>query len=397
MLKSVVFTLGMAIIVCLIMLYSLLRRQYGEGFYDINSDYNDLRSRLSGMMATYCDLANYAQSQMKVIYMSPKPLNIGITETASQADAHIQRTYKEVYGCKDDMASSRQSCSGGIDAAFIPCEIYMKLPDLTDTNGGDIGVALSKIPDNLADRISREVDWYSQIVNKLTDALALGNSPPKMPPNSESSPVADSSGKPWSSDSLVKKQGFIDYIVPQNRDWLVEGFAASQLSLNSAQLSEGFARQSRASATYQRYEGFAASQLILNSAQLSEGFADTCTADQIQTQINIKRKADQEKQAAAAAAAQEADAAAASSCTMPTPDTEIPRVNKILDSKELQAALAKCAALKTAMEKLKSDQQKAKDGTLYAWQQDGPTRTFPRLPIGNRTDGLLSSLKQNMG
>jgi hypothetical protein len=360
MLKSVVFTLGMAIIVCLIILYSLVR-QYGEGFYDINSDYNDLRSRLSGMMATYCDLANYAQSQMKVIYMTPKPLNIGITETASQADAHIQRTYKEVYGCKDDMASSRQSCSGGIDAAFIPCEIYMKLPDLTDTNGADVGVALSKIPDNLADRISREVDWYSQIVKKLTDALALGNSPPKMPPDSESSPVADSSGKPWSSDSLVKKQGFIDYIVPQNRDWLVEGFA----------LSEGFA-----------------------ASQLSEGFADTCTADQIQTQINIKKKAEQEKQAAAA---QEADAAAASSCTMPTPDTEIPRVNKILDSKELQAALAKCAALKAAMEKLKSDQQKAKDGTLYAWQQDGPMRTFPRLPIGNRTDGLLSSLKQNMG
>ena len=356
MLKSVVFTLGMAIIVCLIILYSLVR-QYGEGFYDINSDYNNLRSRLSGMMATYCDLANYAQSQMKVIYMTPKPLNIGITETASQADAHIQRTYKEVYGCKDDMASSRQSCSGGIDAAFIPCEIYMKLPDLTDTNGADVGVALSKIPDNLADRISREVDWYSQIVKKLTDALALGNSPPKMPPDSESSPVADSSGKPWSSDSLVKKQGFIDYIVPQNRDWLVEGFA----------LSEGFA-----------------------ASQLSEGFADTCTAAQIQTQINIKKKADQEKQAAAAAAT-------ASSCTMPTPDTEIPRVNKILDSKELQAALAKCAALKAAMEKLKSDQQKAKDGTLYAWQQDGPMRTFPRLPIGNRTDGLLSSLKQNMG
>ena len=355
--KSIVAGLSIAIVVCLLALYVLVRNT-NEGFFDINSDYTDLRTRVSTMMTTYCDLATYAQSQMKIIYMTPKPLGLGDTETDSQADAHIQKTYKEVYGCKDEMASSRQSCSGGINATFVPCDTYMKLPDLTDTNGTDVGVALSKIPDDLANRITREIDWYSQIVKKLTDALALGNNPPEIPPDSESTPAADPSGKPWSSSSLVPKQGFIDFMVPQNREWLVEGF--SQLSLS---------------------EGFAASQLSLNSAPLSEGFADTCTAAQVQALTDSKKKA--------------ADAATASSCTMPTPDTEIPRVNKILDSKELQAALAKCAALKSAMEKLKSDQQKAKDGTLYAWQQDGPKKTYATLPAGNRTDGLLSSLKQN--
>jgi hypothetical protein len=80
---------------------------------------------------------------------------------------------------------------------------------------------------------------------------------------------------------------------------------------------------------------------------------------------------------------------------MPTPDTEIPRVNEILDSSSLQQALAKCAGLKVAMEKLKADQKKAMDGNLFPWQNDGPKKTFVTLPAGNRTDGLLSSLRQN--
>lgn len=338
MLKSTfIKLLIIAILICILALYILTvyRLRNTEGFFDIASDYNSLRTRLSSMMSTYCDLATYTQSQMKIIYMTPK-FGIGDTESSDQADAHIQRTYIDVYGCKDEMASSRQTCSSGgkSDANFVSCDTYMKLPDLTDTNATDVSIALSKIPNDLADRVSREVDWYSQIVTKLTDALALGNNPPATPPDSENTPVADSSGKPWSSDSLKPKQGFIDYIVPLNKAWSVEGFAA------------------------------------------------TCSASQAQAKIDMQKKAD-------------AIASASVSCTMPTPDTEIPRVNKILDSSDLQAALAKCANLKAAMEKLKSDQQKAKDGNLYAWQKDGPKKTFATLPAGNRTDGLLSSLKQN--
>ena len=221
MLKSTyIKLLIIAILTCILALYILTvyRLRNTEGFFDKASDYNNLRTRLK-MMSTYCELATYAQTQMKVIYMAPKP-GIGDTETSDQADAHIQRTYIDVYGCKDEMASSRQTCSSGgkSNANFVSCDTYMKLPDLTDTNAADVSIALSKIPNDLADRVSREVDWYSQIVTKLTDALALGNNPPATPPDSENSPVADSSGKPWSSDSLVK-QGFLDYIVPQNKAW----------------------------------------------------------------------------------------------------------------------------------------------------------------------------------
>ena len=330
-----------AIIICAIGLYILCRLHGKEGFFDMASDYDTLRTRLSTMMATYCDLASYAQAQMKIIYMTPKPLGLGATETPKEANAHVLRTYADVYACKDEYASSRPTCSsGGIsNTGFVSCDTYMKLPDLTDqTNTVDVAIALRKIPDDLAVRISREVDWYAQIVKKLTDALALGMNPPgassvdtvaPSPPDSENSPATDSSGKPWAI------AGFIDYSIPQNKAWLVEAFVDSS----------------------------------------------TCSASEAQAQV------DQKKAAAAGKAA--------SSCTMPTLDTEIPRVNAILDSSDLQAALAKCAALKAAMEKLKADQKKAMDGDLFPWQKDGPKKTFVTLPSGNRTDGLLSSLKQN--
>lgn len=332
-----------AIFVCAIGLYTLNRLGYTEGFFDMASDYSALRTRLSTMMATYCDLASYAQEQLKIIYMSPKPLGLGATETPKEADAHVLRTYTDVYACKDEYASSRPTCSsGGIsNIGFVPCDTYMKLPDLTDqANTADIAIALRKIPDDLAKRITREVDWYSQIVTKLTEAIALGMNPPgavtedkeiPVPPDSENSPATDKTGKPWALNPF--KSGFIDYSVPQNKAWLVESFQG------------------------------------------------TCSASQAQAQINQKKAA--------------AASSAAASCTMPTLDTEIPRVNAILDSSDLQAALAKCAALKAAMEKLKADQKKAMDGDLFPWQKDGPKKTFVKLPAGNRTDGLLSSLKQN--
>lgn len=334
-----------AIIICVIALCILCRLDGKEGFFDMATDYNALRTRLSTMMAAYCDLASYAQEQMKIIYMTPKPLGLGKTETSKEADAHVLKTYADVYGCKDEYASSRATCSsGGIsDTDFVSCDTYMKLPDLTDTNTSDVAIALRKIPDNLALRITREVDWYAQIVKKLTEALAQGMNPPgvvsddkeiPIPPDSENSPATDSSGKPWALKGF-SRETFIDYSIPQNKAWLVEGFDASS----------------------------------------------TCSASQAQAQI-------EQKKAATASAA-------ASSCTMPTPDTEIPRVNAILDSSDLQTALAKCAALKVAMEKLKEYQQKAKDGNLFPWQKDGPKKTFVTLPAGNRIDGLLSSLKQN--
>ena len=318
-LTKTILWLSIAIIVSLLCLYIL--RDQREGFFDIRSDYTSLKTRVSTMMSPYCDLATYAQAQMREIYTA-------IGESNSEVEIHIQKTYADVYACKDEDASSRPSCSSGKSDStpgFISCDTYMKLPDWSENQSQAIAIALSAIPDNLADRITREVDWYSQMTTKLRKGLDAGNSPPAKVPDSDHSPASNSSGKPWSV------QGYLDYMAPMDTSWRIEGFD------------------------------------------------NTCSPEASQAKIQAATQADQTQ----------------ASCTLPTPDTQITRVNAILNSNDLQAALAKCASLKAIMENLKSDQQKLKSGTLYAWQNSGPTKTFVKLPAGNRTDGLLSSLRQN--
>ena len=304
-----------AIIVSSILLFIVSRLSARkEGFADDSTKsqvaYQALQTRLKTTMADYCNLASYAQAQMKEIYMATKPPQTGPTESEADAIAHINKTYMDVYACRDDDASSRQTCSSaGTESSdgvvgFIPCSRYT-LPDWSDPMTA--AAALSAIPDSLPDRVSRELDWYAQIIKKLDDALAMGASPPTSVPDSPNSPSTDASGKPWS---------------------------------------------------------------------LKEGFA-TCTSDQI-SQI-----------------AQQQKAAAAKSCTMPSIDAEIARVNAILDSSVLKASLSKSASLKTAMVKLKGDQQKAKDGTLYDWQKPPPKKSYKTYSTANRTDALVGSIQQN--
>jgi len=293
-----------------------------EGFFDINTDYTTLQKRLVTDLSPYCDLATYAQTQMKVIYTATG-------ESESNAVSHIQQTYRDVYGCKDEDAASRPSCSlaanlgGRPDSkpGFISCDTYLTLPAWSSSDSGQAAsIALSAIPDDLPDRITKEVEWYSQIITKLQRALDDGNNPPSMPPDSETSPANNKSGKPWSSS----KDAFSDYL-----SWKVEGFVAN-----------------------------------------------TCSPEQAQARLQATQEAD-------------------TPCTMPTPETQIARVNGILDSSTLQDSVAKCRALKAALVKLQSDQQKAKDGTLYAWQRDGSKKTYKKFPTGDRTTNFLSSMQQN--
>ena len=303
------------VVVALALVYWVVYR-IKEGFFDASSDYTALQTRLATSLTPYCDLATYAQEQMMIIYTSTG-------ESQDQARLHIQKTYSDVYACRDEDASSRPSCSSGGTSkpGFISCDTYLNLPPWSSSDSGQAAsIALSAIPDDLADRIIKEVDWYSQIITKLQGALDAGNNPPAMPPDSPTSPATDSSGKPWSSS----KDAFSDYL-----SWKVEGFVAN-----------------------------------------------TCSPEQAQAQI-------------------EAAAEAANPCTIATPDDQIARVNAILDSPILQAALAKCSALKGALIKLQSDQQKAKDGTLYAWQSDGPKKTYKQFPTGDRTTNFISSMQQN--
>lgn len=318
---SLLWILIVSLVLCIAILYCITTPYISEGFFDVSTDYADLQTRLSTIMSPYCELAAYAQSQMRIIYTA-------IGESQTQVELHIQQTYKDVYACKDDAASSRPSCSLGSpgvsdpNLGFIPCDTYLSLPAWSSSdNGQAAAIALSAIPDDLQTRITKELDWYSQIITKLQSVLDSGNNPPTTLPNSETSPSTDSSGKAWSSSP----QGFSNYRP-------VEGFA-------------------------------------------------TCSPSQAQAQVQARLEAQAQAQAG--------------SCTMPTSNSQIARVNAILDSPGLQAAIAKCAALKVAMVKLQSDQQKAKDGTLYAWQNDGPTKTYKTFPTGDRKTNFLSSIQQN--
>ena len=313
-----------AIIISCILLYFARKWNTKEGFADdiskSQSDYQTLQARLKTAMANYCDLATYAQAQMKEIYMAPKPAQTGPTESEADAIAHIKKTYMDVYACRDDDASSRQTCVGfsagtetsGTNPGFVPCSTY-SLPDWKDPSATTTPVAaLLAVPNDLADRVSREVDWYAQIIKKLQDALEMGASPPTSLPDSPNSPATDASVKPWS----------------------IEGFA-------------------------------------------------TCTS----TQVTLQQQKQQ--------AEQQAQQGAASSCTPPSIDAEIARVNALLDSSILQAALSKCQDLKKSMVKLKGDQQKAKDGTLYDWHKSPPKKSYKTYSTTNRSDALVGSIQQN--
>jgi hypothetical protein len=307
-----------AILVLSILLYIVYKwKARKEGWADditqSQSDYKTLQTRLRSTMANYCDLATYAQAQMKEIYMAPKPAQTGPTESEADAIAHIKKTYMDVYACRDDDAPSRQTCaspSGTTTTGFVPCSTY-SLPDWKDPSALPTPVAaLLAVPDNLADRVSKEVDWYAQIIKKLQDALAMGVSPPSSLPDSPNSPATDASGKPWST----------------------------------------------------------------------EGFT-TCTSAQVTLQQQQQQEAEQQS--------------AASSCTTPSIDAEIARVNALLDSNVLQDALSKCSDLKKSMMKLKDDQQKAKDGTLYDWQKSPPKKSYKTYSTSNRSDALVGSMQQN--
>ena len=312
-----IILLLLAVLVCGSILYYIMTMYRSEGFYD-SSEYTALQMRLTDTLSPYCELAAYAQSQMAVIYRA-------IGESDSQAAIHLQKTYSDVYACRDDGASSRPSCSFGLASGsrsnstpgFISCDTYLSLPAWSSNdNGQACAIALSAIPDDLADRIVREIDWYSQIITHLQTALYAGNSPPAKAPDSDTAPPTDSSGAAWSSGTIPAK---------------------------------------RVSDTV-------------------EGFDSTCSPAQAAAQI---------------------EASAAGSCTIPIANDQITRVNAILDSPILQEALKQCSRLKDAMVTLKSDQQKAKDGTLYPWQRDGPKKTYKQFPTGDRTTNFLSSMQQN--
>lgn len=276
----------------IILLVLLHRYLFGsnEGFFDDSSEYSKLQKRLSREMAPYCKISSFVSEQLKTM--------LAATGAPSDSSA-IEATYKGVYSCSDKLASSRASCATpNMSMSYVSCDIYTNLPPWSSDSSP--AIALTKITNDLPERLVRESEWFASIIKQLNESLALGANPPKSAP--------------------------------------------TQAQMNA--MKEGFrgAVCSPAAADYQRSERL-------------------------------------RKEAAA--------------CSIPTSASEIQRVNSLLDSSELKNALAKMDGLLAAMLKIQSDLEKAKNGTLYPWQQDGPTKKYPQFQGGDRTASLLFSMGQN--
>ena len=108
--------------------------------------------------------------------------------------------------------------------------------------------------------------------------------------------------------------------------------------------------------------------------KLAEGFDGSCSADAAKAKKLL---------------------AEAESCSIPDVNSEIERVNTMLDSPELKQAISKMDGLFEQMTKLYSDLEKLKNGKLYDWQKDGPKKSYPQFKGGDRNAAFMFSLQQN--
>jgi hypothetical protein len=368
-----------------------------EGFESssLETNYKALQAKLKNGLASYCTMTEFIQNQMKTMYQSstiqtdqvvtpppPPPTYTTLpgptkstgfwgdnaaplpksgdpstdamkNATAStvipgatdlEAGEKIRKAYQDAYACKDELADSRQSCSGfakleqmNVKMDFIPCTVYMNTPAYDESDTLSAAVALSDIPDNLALRITKEVDWYYAIINKLKSGIDAGANPPASLP--ADAPGADYKAPP-------------DQSSPPSPPGKKEGFAGAKCSPEAMRLRQQKLRQRK-------------------QAQLQQNMA--------REQSGRQQRLDAESD----------------TCAMPDLQGEIDRVNGILDSDALISALERCDVLADAAKKLQLQLALLKDGNLYDWQKSGPTKSYAQFKGGDRIAGLTFSIQQN--
>ena len=297
---------------------------------------------------------------------TPDASAVGVTpapaETREQAWKHLMETYQHVYNCTDQLSNLRPQCGiGGLlliptphpDWKYLPCTAY-NLPVYNTSDDSDMIIALMKIPDHTAEKLSMEVTWYSSVIKKLQDGLDKGNTgmgetPPSIPANPE----------------MPKEDGQKTGPDPPQQNPTIPGPSAKAMEAQNKLLSaRGF------NPLGSKKEGFYA--------------AGQCSLEA----MALKRKAMALKK-------QKQLEANANSCTMPTLKSEIDRVNAILNSKAFLDTMNLSSKVFTAAMKLKSDLEKLKAGTLYDWQKTGPKKSYTEFKGGDRTAAFLASASQN--
>jgi hypothetical protein len=325
-----------------------------EGFNEGNSAYETLRTRLQTDLADYCETADFVRSQlsqmiqayqailssqsgqissMSKTYGLNKPAELmkeyqteqkTKTSVASEEESskeaqnddsriNIEQIYKDMYACRDFLSKSRPSCQLQIalekanitgtklnkppsNLKYLPCSTFLDLPDWS--NDSIPIIALTKIKDDLPERISKETEWFDAVISNLQSSLNKAAEPPGSPPSQD-------------------------------------------------QINE-----------------------YTKIAKEREGFTTICHAQ--------------------AAAVKDAE-----KCSIPDINSEIDRVNAILDNPIVKNAIGKCKAQKTAMLKIQSDLEKAKNGDLFDWQKDpGKSPGFPKFQGGDRSKAIIHSMQQ---
>ena len=184
---KILFGVGIAIL--LIVHWFLFPNSDKEGFFDNPEAYDALRGRLRNDLAAYCKIASFVREQIKEMQ---KGFGGGSSD--------ISQMYTAVYQCTDQLASARPSCSSPnrTGMRFIPCSVYMDLPDWTDE--ANAIRTLQQIKDDLPERLIRECEWFAASINKIKEGLAAGANP-----RAGSNPV----GVPPTMDQMNEfKEGF---------------------------------------------------------------------------------------------------------------------------------------------------------------------------------------------
>ena len=447
--KLALFLIISIILVCGFLYILNISQLVKEGFGLFNSgqkSYTNLQSKLQRTLGPYCSLTNFIQDQMRTMYQAAKVSESGESipgDSDTQATANIQKAYQDAYACKDELADSRQSCAGfakleqiNVKMDFIPCSVYMNTPPYNDSDTSLAAIALSQIPDNLALRITKEVDWYAAIIKKLQSGIDAGGNPPtKLPPDAPGADYKAPPDKSAPSDTIDKKEGYADII--EGFTLLNEGFKSKFSKLKDTVKSAAKNTGSAVTSVTKKAGGAVASAAkktggaVVSAAKKTGSAAAGAIKKTGGAVAGAAKKVGGAVAVASAAASAAASAVAAKiknpfrnnapicsadaarekrererreklekeskNCRIKGLQTEIDRVNGILNSDVLKSAVARCSAIADAAQKLQSQLALLKVGNLYDWQKSGPTKSYAQFKGGDRIAGLTFSLQQNRG
>jgi hypothetical protein len=141
-----------------------------EGFFDVGSDYENLKIRLKNELGDYCATSEFVRSQIQQMQQM----------TGGSAEDN-NKIYEDVYTCKDSLASSRPSCifpnfPNRTGMKYEPCSTFLNLPKWS--NNYNTLNALINIKNDLPERIIRETEWFDAFIKKLQDGINAGANPP---------------------------------------------------------------------------------------------------------------------------------------------------------------------------------------------------------------------------